>query len=91
MVYTRLHGKRVPKEKTPYKCLSLIMLDSAIVIDKKYCPPTLLKECKYEITKKKMENLINEDFDPSSKSDSKSDSESDSKSDNKSGDGETDE
>ena len=42
MVYTRLHGKRVPKEKTPYKCLSLIMLDSAIVIDKKYCPPTLL-------------------------------------------------
>ena len=38
---------------------------------------TLLEECKYEITKNKMENLVNDDFDSSSKSDNESDSKSD--------------
>ena len=56
----------MPKENESYKCLSLIMLESVIKgQNKKYYPQTLLKECKYEIKKKKMENLINDDFDPS--------------------------
>ena len=38
------------------------MLDSAITANKKYYPQTLLEDCKYEITKKKMENLINDDL-----------------------------
>ena len=90
IVYTRFHDKNVPKEKTPYKCSSLIMLDSVIKTGKKYDPQTFLEERKYEITKKKMENLVNDDFDPSSKSDNESDNESniesESKSDNESGD-----
>ena len=42
------------------------MLDSVIRVNKKYYPETLLEECKYEIKKNKMENLINDDLDPSS-------------------------
>ena len=48
----------MPKENTPYKCLSLIMLDSVIRANKKYYPQTLSQECKYEIKNNKMENLI---------------------------------
>ena len=48
-------------------------------------PQTLLEECKYEIKKNKMENLINDDFDSSSydESDNESDSGPDSEPDNK--------
>ena len=49
-----------------HKCLSLIILDSVIRANKKYYPQKLLEECKYEIKKNKMENLINDDLDPSS-------------------------
>ena len=63
---TNFQGKRMPKENAPYKCLSLIMLDSVVKVSKKYYPQTLLEECKYEIKKNKMENLINDDLDLSS-------------------------
>ena len=59
-------GKKIPKENVSYKCLSLLMLDSVIRANKKYYPQTLLEECKYEIKKNKMENLINDNLDPSS-------------------------
>ena len=39
------------------------MLDSVIRANKKFYPQTLLKECKYEIKRKKMEILINDDLD----------------------------
>ena len=42
------------------KFLSLIMLESVIRTHKKYYPQALLEECKYEIKKKNMENLIND-------------------------------
>ena len=42
------------------------MLDSIIRGNKKYYPETLLEECKNEIKKNKMENLINDDLDQSS-------------------------
>ena len=58
-------GKRIPKENASYKCISLIMLDSVIRVNKKYYPQTLLEECKYEIKKNKMEKLVNDDIDPS--------------------------
>ena len=69
-VNTNFQGKKVPKENASCKCLSLIMLDSAIRINKKYYPQTLLEECKYVITNNKMENLINDDLDLSSSDDS---------------------
>ena len=57
------------------------MIDSAIKVNKKYHPQSLLEECKYIIKKNKMENLINNDLDLSS-SDNESDNESDTESDN---------
>ena len=81
---TNFQSKRIPKENASYKYLSLIILDSVIKVNKKYHPLTFIEDCKYEIKKNKMENLINDDLDPSSsdESDSESDSESDNGSDN---------
>ena len=75
-VNTNFHDKKVPKENASYKCLSLIILDSVIKVKKKYHPQTLLEECKFEIKNTKMENLINNDLDPSL-SDDETDSETD--------------
>ena len=82
-VNTNFKGKKVPKESFSYKCLSLIMLDSVIRVNKKYYPQTLLEECKYVIRKNKMENLINDDLDLSSsdESDNETDNESDNETD----------
>ena len=66
----------------------LIMLDSVIRVNKKYYLQTLLKECKYEVKNTKMENLINDDLEPSS-SDNETDSDSDNDTHNES-DNETD-
>ena len=79
-INTDFQGKRIPKENASYKCLSLIMLDSVIKVNKKYHPQVFLEEYKYKIKKSKMENLINDDLDPSSSDES--DSESDNGSDN---------
>ena len=83
-VNTNFQGKTVPKENTSYKCLSLIMLDSVIRVNKNYYPQTFLEECKYVLRQNKMENLINDDLNLSSsdESDNESDNESDSESDN---------
>ena len=64
--------------------MSLIILDPVIRVNKKYYPQTVLEECKYEIKKNKMENLINDDLDPSSSDepDNESDNEIDNESDN---------
>ena len=59
------------------------MLDSVIRVNKNYYPQILLEECKYEIKKNKMENLINDDLDLSS-SDNETDSDSDNEADNES-------
>ena len=50
-VNTNFQGKQIPKENASYKCLSLIMLHSAIGANKKYYSQKLLEECKYEIEK----------------------------------------
>ena len=78
-VNTNFQGKKVSKENASYKCLSLIMLDSVIRVNRKYYPQIFLEECKYVIRKNKMENLINDDLDlnSSDESDSESDNETD--------------
>ena len=53
-----------------YRCLSLILLDSVIRVNKNYYLQKHLEECKYEIKKNnKMKNLINDDLDLSSSND----------------------
>ena len=83
-VNTNFQGKKIPKVNASYTCLSVIMLDSVIRVNKKYYPQTLLEECKYIIRKNKMENLIDDDLDLSSsdESDNQSDNEADNESDN---------
>ena len=83
-VNTNFQGKKVPKENASYKCISLIMLDSVIRVNKKYYAQTLLEEYKYVIRKNKMENFINNDLRLSSsdESDNEDDNESDNESDN---------
>ena len=76
IVITNFHNKKMPKEKAPCKCLSIIMIDSVIKANKKYYPETLLEECKYRQEKVKIENYINEDL---------KDSESDSDTNNETG------
>ena len=74
---TNFQDKKIPKEKGPCKCLSIIMLDSVIKAKKKYYPQTLLEECKYEREKIKIENLIDDDLEKSSSDESNSISDND--------------
>ena len=80
-VITNFHNKKMPKEKVPCKCLSIIMLDFVIKANKKYNPQTFLDECKYVEEKIKMENHIDEDLEKS-ESDSNSNDERESVIDN---------
>ena len=52
-IITNFHNKKVPEEKTSYKCLSIIILDSVIKSYKKYYPQTYLDECIYKQQKQK--------------------------------------
>ena len=79
---TNFHNKKMPKEKIPCKCLSIIMIDSVIKANKKYYPQILLEECKYIQEKIKTENYIDEDLE-NSESDGKFNDEIKSDNDNK--------
>ena len=61
-IITNFHNKKLPKEKAPCKCLSIIMIDSVIKANKKYYLQTLLEECKDIQEKIKLENYITEDL-----------------------------
>ena len=69
IVITNFHNEKIPKEKVPCKCLSIIMLDSVIESDEKYYPQTFLEECKYVQEKIKFENYNDEELDSDSDND----------------------
>ena len=67
-------NNKLPEKNKPYKCISLISLDSVIKINEKYYPQTLLQECVYKLINKKVENIItNINLDSSSESDNELD------------------
>ena len=77
-IITNFHKNKIPKEKGPCKCLSIIMIDSVIKANKKYYLQSLLEECKYMQEKIKTENYIDEDLEKSElDSDSNNETESD--------------
>ena len=76
-VIRNFYNKKVPKEKVPRQCLSLIMLDSAIKTDNKYYPQTYLEECKYVQVKIKTKNYTDENLKIESDSDSNDETEYD--------------
>ena len=70
--YNKNGYKKIPEEKVPHKCLSIITLDSVIYAYEKYYPQVFLQECKYMKENIKTKNYINIELE--SKSDSDSDS-----------------
>ena len=75
---TNFHGKKMPKEKAPCKCLSIIMLDSVAKANKKYYPQTHLEEWKYVRETMKIENIVDDDLEKTeSDSDPNDETESD--------------
>ena len=67
-------NNKLPEKDKPYKCVSLIPLDSIVKINKKYYLLTLLQECVYKLINKKVENIItNINLDSSSESDNELD------------------
>ena len=71
-IITNFHNKKMPKEKVPCKCLSIIMVDSVIESDEKYYPQQFL-ECKYVQEKIKFDNYIDEELDSDSDKDNDND------------------
>ena len=61
-VNTKFQRNKIPKESASNKCLSLIILDSVTRANKRFFPQTLLEDCKYKITRNKVENLIDDDL-----------------------------
>ena len=72
---TNFHNKKMPKEKAPCKCLSIIMLDSVIKENKKCYLQKFLEECKYAQEK------MNHTHDDLEKSESDTDSNDETESD----------
>ena len=71
--YNKKGLKKVPEEKIPHKCLSIIILDSVLYVYEKYHPQIFLEECKYMKQNIKTKNYI--DMELESKSDTDGDSE----------------
>ena len=69
IIITNFHNKKIPKEKVPCKCVSIIMLDSVIESDEMYYPQTFLEECKYAQEKINFESYIDEELDSDSEND----------------------
>ena len=44
--YNKNGSEKIPEEKVPHKCLSIIILDSVIYAYEKYYPQIFLEECK---------------------------------------------
>ena len=75
--YSKNGSKKIPEEKVPHKCLSIIILDSVIYAYEKYHPKTFLEEWKYAKENIKTDNYIDEELKSESESDSDSDIDND--------------
>ena len=68
--YNKKGSEKIPEEKIPHKCLSVIILDSVIYAYEKYHPQTFLEECKYMKENIKSKNYIDMELESESDSDS---------------------
>ena len=75
--YNKIGSKKVPEEKIPHKCLSIIILDSILYAYEKYYPKIFLEECKYVKENIKTKNYIDNELKSESDSDSDSDNDID--------------
>ena len=73
--YNKKWSKKIPEEKIPHKCLSIIILDSIIYAYEKYYPQIFLEECKYVQEKIKTKNYTDEELKLESNNDNDTDNE----------------
>ena len=64
--YHKNVSEKIPEEKVPHKCLSVIILDSIIYAYEKYHPQIFLEECKYMKKKIKTKNYIDNELESES-------------------------
>ena len=60
--YNKKGSKKVLKEKIPHKCLSIIILGSALYAYEKYHPQIFLEECKYAKENIKNKNYVDKEL-----------------------------
>ena len=78
--YNKNGSKKIPEEKIPCKCLSIIILDSVLYAYEKYHPQIFLEECKYKQERIKTKNYIDKEL--KSESDTDNDTDTDTDTDN---------
>ena len=69
-LYNKNESKKIPEEREPHECLSIMILDSVIYAYGKHYPQTFLEECKYVKEKVKTNNYIDEQLKSECDSDS---------------------
>ena len=75
--YNKKGSKKVPEEKIPHKCLSIIILDSVLYAYEKYYPQIFLEQYKYAKENIKTKNYTDKELKSESHSNSDNDSDSD--------------
>ena len=80
--YNKKGSKKIPEEKIPRKCLSIIILDSILYAYEKYHPQIFLEECKYAKENIKTKNYIDKELKSESDTDTDNDNDTDIDTDN---------
>ena len=75
--YNKKGSKKIPEEKIPHKCLSIIILDSVHYAYEKYHLQIFLEECKYAQEKIKTKNYVNKELKSESDTDNDTDNDTD--------------
>ena len=75
--YNKDGSKKIPEEKVPHKCLSIIILGSVTYAYEKYHPQIFLEECKYMKENTKAKNYTDIELESESNTDIDSDSDID--------------
>ena len=60
-IKTNSHDSKIPKERSQFVCLSVILVDSVIKTGENYFLQVFLEECKYVIKEKKIPKYIIDD------------------------------
>ena len=76
-LYNKNGSKKIPEEKVPQKCLSVIILDSIIYAYENYHPQIFLEECKYMKKKIKTKNYIDNELESESDTDTNANTDND--------------
>ena len=63
MINTLFSGNEISKERIHYICIAAICIDSVLRVDKKNYSQVYLEQCKYEVKKRELVSIINDEVD----------------------------